>query len=134
MFATSRGQRWRRRRTARVAAAIAIMAPAMSAASPRVRFSPCGAIGVGEVAGALGLGAIGAALTNADGVGLGDSAAKGELIGARVGDGATVDGDDHGDGVGEGTTALGLGEGTTALGLGETQFGSMVKRTVRCST
>lgn len=100
-------------------------AAAMKTATPRARFSPCGALGLGEIAGELGLGVIGTALSDADGVALCDSEAAGVLVGVAVGVGVAADGD---------AVGVAVGEGTTALGLGETQFGSTVKRTVRCST
>ena len=78
----------------------------------------------------LGPGVAGPALVDALGVVVGvavaDSDAAGELT--TVGDGDTGDGD------GVAGVAEAVGDGVTAVGLGETQFGSIVKRSARCST
>ena len=103
---------------------------ASSPTSPSAPFSSGCGPGLGAVVGVvLGPGVAGLALVDAAGVGLGvavaDSDATGEL--ATVGDGDT--------GVGDGVAGVAeaVGDGVTAVGLGETQFGSIVKRTARCS-
>jgi len=104
---------------------------ASSPTSPIAPFpSGCGP-GLGAVVGVgLGPGVAGPALVDVVGVLLGEEVGGAVVVGAlvSVGEGDTGVGDG---GVGD---AEAVGDGGVAVGLGETQFGSIVKRTARCST